>query len=85
MHVALPKRPTYQLKKSVQGSRQQVLRAYCPNMYIVPFRRTHIASRPRAIKAVNGLYGDQSKAFLRHEMFWLDSTNVVSTILLSHL
>ena len=36
----------------------------------------------QAIKAVNGLYGDQSKAFLRHEMFWLDSTNVVSTILL---
>ena len=34
VHVALPKQFTNQLKP-VQQSRQQLLRAYCPNMYTV--------------------------------------------------
>ena len=37
MHVAWPKRPQSQFKP-VQQSRQQVLRAYCPNIYTVPIR-----------------------------------------------
>ena len=35
VHVALPKQPIYQFKP-VRKSRQQVLIAYCPNLYIVP-------------------------------------------------
>ena len=32
MHVAVPKRPIHQFKP-VQQSRQQALKAYCPNIY----------------------------------------------------
>ena len=36
MHVALPERLSNQFKP-VQQSRQEALRAYCPNIYTMPF------------------------------------------------
>ena len=45
VHVALPKRSINQLKP-VHQSRHQVLRSYCPNIYILCRRRTHKEQPP---------------------------------------